>query len=150
MGITWCGFWRLRCRTTFWGIVVFFHTFVLFHRVTIQKDDGRRSFLLCFPLFYFVSLYLDGGINLPITEILQQLCYLLDVAIGQGLVVLRKVLLDRGNAFFVKFVEALTIFLPVLLVGLVRVELCGLLCPFGPSSVQRHLKLFCESCALCF
>ena len=135
MGITWCGFWRLRFRSNLWGVVIFFCTFVLFHGVAVRKDDGRRSFLLCFPLFYFDSLYFDGGINLPITEILQQLCYLLDVAIGQGLVVLRKVFSDRSNAFLAQFVGAFPFLSAVLPIGLVCVELNRLCRPPGPNSI---------------
>ena len=39
------------------------------------------------------------------------------------MIILRKFLVDRSNAFFIKFAETLTVFLLILLVGPVHVEL---------------------------
>ena len=71
------------------------------------------------------------------------------MVISQGFIVLQEDLVDRGNAFFIKFVEALTVFLPIHLVGPVCVELYDLLCLFSPSSIQHRLKLVCKSFVVC-
>ena len=105
-------------------------------RVVVRDYYGGCIFsFFCHPLLVFKCLELEGVIELTAVELFKKLCYLLEVAIGQGLIVLRKVLVDRGNDFLVKFVEAIPIIQPILLVSSVCVELCGLLCPFGPSCV---------------
>ena len=97
-----------------------------------EYDGGRSFVLLCLLLLIFDCLELEGGVELVVSKLLEQLRDLLGVSVGKGLIILRKVLAHRGNAFLIQLVEALTVLPPILPIGPVHVELGGLLCPFDP------------------
>ena len=111
------------------------------------REFYRFGFALCnrFP-FSFVLLEVPCRFDLCYVEFLQELQYFLGVVVGKSLKVFHKVLSDRCDTFFVEFVEAITFLLPVFLISPESMQLCGLLCPFGPyprsmASFSCHTNL---------
>ena len=71
------------------------------------------------------------------------------MAAGQGLVVLRKVLSDRGNAFLAQIVEAFSFILADLPISPIGVELGRLRRPSDPTSIYNRLQLGHETFSVC-